>query len=177
MADYVIDLGFNTQSTPSFPSTAVAADDGIAITSGGAISSLSGVLIGSIVDLVNCNAYCNVNVMGRGFGSGPLVVGIQTSPGTPSGDFTDPTSGLPVLPRGINSGGFLILGSGPATDATLGIFGSGVSGQYLLSGFNAIAAFQRPHRYGRLFIGSVFFYGLGHAGFITNFKTTGSCAG
>lgn len=176
-ASYAVDLGKTTQHHLSFPSPAVAADGGIAITSGGAISSLSGVLIGDVIDLRDSDAYCNVMLMGRGFGSGPLLVGVQTATATTSGSFTDPTSGLPQFPDPFVSGGWLIIGSGPAADATLGVFGSGVSGQYLLSGFATFAAFQRPHRYARIIIGSGFYDGLLYAGFVSQLRTVGSGGG
>ena len=176
-ANLVVDLGGTTQSIQSFPSTAQAADGGMAITSGGNISSLSGVLVGDVIDLNNADTFCNVYVGGRSLGSGPLLVGVQTSDSTASGTFTDPTSGLSQLPTSFASGGFLIIASGPATDATLGIFSSGVSGAYALSGFLAFAAFQRPHRYARLFVGSGFYDGPLQAGFVSQFRTTGSGGG
>lgn len=156
----------------SFPTPAVAANDGLAITSGGAMSSLSGVLVGGIVDMRDSNTYCNLIVAGRGFGSGPLTVGVQTSQDTTSGNFTDPTSGLPQFPDPFVSGGFVIIGSGPG--ALPGIFGSGYSGSLILSGFVEFAAFQRPHRYARVIIGSGFFDGIVVAGFVSQSRTTGS---
>ena len=176
-ASLAVDLGKTTQHLLSFPSPAVAADGGIAITSGGAMSSLSGVLIGDIVDMRDSDTYCNLLVLGRGFGSGPLLVGVQTSPDTTSGNFTDPTSGLPQFPDPFQSGGWLIIGSGPATDSRLGVFGSGVSGNYILSGFATFAAFQRPDRYARVVIGSGFYDGLLYAGFVSQLRTTGSGGG
>lgn len=174
-ANLIVDLGGTVQSTPSLPSSAVAADGGIAITSGGCISSLSGVLIGDIVDLNNTNTFCQVYVAGKGFGSGPLMIGVQTSTSTASGTFTDPTSGLAQLPTSFQSGGYLVIGSG--LGGSPGIFGSGQSGSYLLSGFMAFAAFQRPGRYARLFVGSGFFDGTLQAGFVSQLRTTGSGGG
>lgn len=176
-ANLVVDIGNTCQLFLSLPSPAAAADAGIAITSGGCISSLSGVLIGDVADLRDSDTFCNVFVAGKGFGSGPLLIGVQTSDATTSGTFTDPTSGLAQLPTAFVSGGFLVIGSGAATDTFLGTFGSGVSGQVILSGFVAAAAFQRPHRYARLFVGSGFYDGTLMAGFITNLRTTGSGAG
>lgn len=176
-ASLLVDLGSTTQMAISLPSPAVAADGGLAITSGGCISSLSGVLIGDVIDLLNADTYCNVFVAGKGFGSGPLLVGVQTADATTSGSFTDPTSGLGQLPTAFASGGWLVIGSGPATDAFLGIFGSGVSGQIIQSGFVAGAGFNRPHRYARLLVGSGFYDGTLMAGFITNKKITGSGGG
>jgi len=176
-ANLIVDLGNTAQMAPSFPSTAQAADGGMAITSGGNISSLSGVMVGDVVDMINSDTFCNVYVVGRSLGSGPLLVGVQTSDSTTSGTFTDPTSGLAQLPTNFASGGFLIIASGPATDATLGVFGSGVSGSYALSGFCAAGAFQRPHRYARLFVGSGFYDGPLQAGFISQYRTTGAGGG
>lgn len=176
-AGLVLDLGNTAQLAVSFPSTAVAADGGLAITSGGCISALSGVLVGDVVDLLPANAYCNLWVAGRSFGSGPLLIGVQTSDSTTSGTFTDPTSGLASLPGAFSSGGWLILGSGPATSTLLGTLGSGVSGQYLESGFMVAQAFQRTGRYARVVVGSGFYDGPLQAGFISALKTTGSGGG
>lgn len=175
-ANLVVDLANTTQSFRSFP-TYGAGTGSVLVTSGGAVSSLSGILVGGVWDGINCNTLTNVYVDGRGFGSGPLLIGIQTSDSTASGTFTDPTSGLAALPVNVNSGGFLIIGSGPATDATLGIWSSGQSGSYLLSGFLAFGAFQRPHRYARLFVASGFYDGNLAAGFISQLKVTGSGGG
>jgi hypothetical protein len=177
-ASLLVDL-FNTcQLSPSLPSFAVAADAPIPATSGGFVSSLSGVMPGDIVDLLNANTVCNVYVVGKAIGSGPLIIGVQTSDSTTSGSFTDPTSGLPQLPGSFSSGGQLIIGSGDWSSSWGGIFGSGVSGQVVLSGFFAASIFQRPHRYARLLVMSGFMDVVSmQAGFISQLKTTGSGGG
>ena len=172
-ANLVVDLGPTTLSLPSLPGA-----NGMAITSGGTISSLSGALIGDVVDLLQANTFCNVYVAGRSLGSGPLIVGVQCSPTDASGSFTDPTSGLAQIPPPFVSGGRLVIGSGPATAANLGIFGSGVSGQMVLSGFHAFAAFQRPARYARLVTAAGFMDVTAfQAGFVSQLKTVGSGGG
>lgn len=176
----IVDLYNATMALPSLPSTAVAADGPIAISSGGVISSLSGVMIGDIIDLVNANAATQVFVAGRSLGSGPLMIGVQTSDATTSGSFTDPTSGLAALPSVFQSGGYLVIGSGGWTGATDpgGIYGSGMSGSMALSGFLAFGGFQRPHRYARLFLGSGFMdWAACQAGFVAQLKTQGSGPG
>ena len=176
-ANIVVDLYNTVQMVQSFPSTAQAADGGVAITSGGSISSLSGVMIGDGVDMRDSDTNTQLFVGGLSYGSGPLIIGVQTAPSATSGDFTDPTSGLATFPGAFRSGGFLIIGSGPASDTRLGIFGSGQSGFFVRSGFFAASHFQRPHRYARIIHGSGFFEGTLHAGFIGSLKTTGSGGG
>lgn len=178
-ANLVIDIGGSCVTQLSLPAAGVAADYGLAVTSGGAISSLSGVLVGDTIDLLHADAACNVFACGRGFGSGPLLIGIQTADVTTSGSFTDPTSGLAAAdrPRGVSSGGFVIIGSGAATDVLLGVFGSGVSGQVIQSGFAAFVRFERPHRYARLIVGSGFYDGTLLAGFVSQARPVGSGGG
>lgn len=177
-ANLVVDLFNNVHSQPSLPSTAVAGKGGIAVTSGGCVSSLSGVLIGDIIDLGDANTVCNVYVAGKPIGSGPLIIGVQCSDSTASGTFTDPTSGLAQLPGKFASGGFLILGSGAWTDGFVGIFGSGVSGNIFLSGVMTGSYFQRPQQFARLFLASGFADVAGfQAGFITQLRTVGSGGG
>lgn len=179
-ANLAVDLGKTCLARPSFPSAAVAADGGIAISSGGVVSSLSGVMIGDIVDLRDADTYCNVWAAGRTLGSGPLLLQVQDSNATTSGSFTDPTSGLTQFPTPFVSGGILVIGSGAwaAAGDVGGIFGSGVSGQNTLSGFFAIAAFQRVGRYARVNMLSGFMdWANCQAGFISQFRTTGSGAG
>jgi hypothetical protein len=177
-ANLVVDLFNNVHSQPSVPSATVAADGAIAISSGGVISSLSGVLVGDPIDLGDANTVCNVYVAGRPLGSGPLIIGVQTSDSTASGTFTDPTSGLAQMPGKFASGGQLILGSGAWTDAAGGIWGSGVSGQAFLSGIMTGSYFQRPHQYARLLVMSGFADVAGfQAGFITQLRTVGSGGG
>ena len=175
-ANLVVDLGPGVvRFHRSFPAIATAADGGLAVTSGGAISSLSGVMIGEVVDLLDADTHCNLWAAGQAFGSGPLLIGVQTSDTTTSGDFTDPMSGLAAdsnIPAPWVSGGFIIVGSGPGTN--LGIFGSGVSGSIVLSGWAAAAGFQRPHRYVRAIALSGFLLDGGFtAGFMGQLKSTG----
>ena len=105
---------------------------------------------------------------------------MQTAAATTSGSFTDPTSGLPVFPTPFVSGGLLVIGSGAwaAAGDVGGIFGSGVSGQNVLSGFFAAAAFQRPHRYARVNTLAGFMdWCTPQAGFIGQRPTVGSGQG
>ena len=134
-------------------------------------------MVGDSVDLINADTFCNLFVQGKGFGSGPLRVGVQTSDSDTSGTYTDPTSGLPQFPTNFVSGGFVIIGSGNTTDTFLGIFGSGVSGQIIQSGFAASAAFVRVGRFARVIVGSGFYDGTLTAGFISYLKTTNPTAG
>lgn len=143
----------------------------------GILSGETAVRIGDIVDMLSADTNTQLFVVGRSTGSGPLLVGVQTSPDTTSGNFTNPISGLSQFPGAFRSGGYLIIGSGPATDTRLGIFGSGVSGQIIQSGFVAASHFQRPHRYARVIIGSGLYDGYLQAGFIGNLRTTGSGGG
>ena len=178
-AGLVVDLGNTALFAVSWPSTGVAADDAILITSGGAMSSLSGVLIGAVVDLLQADTYCNLWAAGKGFGSGPLLLQVQTADAVTSGSFTDPTSGLAAgdRPGAFLSGTILVIGSGPATDATLGILGSGYSGSFLLSGWAVGQGFVRVGRYARVNVLSGFYDGTLVAGFLSQLKTTGSGGG
>lgn len=131
--------------------------------------------MGSIVDLTQCNAMCNLYVAGRALGSGPLVVGVQCSDSTTSGSFTDPTSGLSQLPTWFSSGGFIIIGSGPDP---AGVRGSGVSGSMIQSGFLALAGFQRTGQFARVIVASGFMdVTCPQAGFMSQLRTTGSGGG
>ncbi len=174
-ATTVVDLGPAVHFSRSLPDPAGGADVGMAITSGGCVSALSGVQVGSVIDLLHANTFCNVWVQGQSLGSGPLLIGVQTSDTTTSGSFTDPTSGLARLPAPFVSGGWLVIGSGTGTN--VGIFSSGVSGSIVQSGFACAAGFIRPHRYARLITGSGFYDGPLGAGFISELKTKGSGGG
>jgi hypothetical protein len=139
--------------------------------------------VGSIADLLHANTHTQVWVAGGAL-SGPLPVFIQTSDVTTSGDFTDPTSGLPVANFPLY--GFVV--SGGIFYANSGLWGSGNSspqgllnsGPLLCSGGIVFASFQRPHRYARLIItsgnASIGAF-IGMAGFIGSKKTTGSGGG
>lgn len=176
-ADLLVDLFSHSLAYPSLPSPSQGADAGLAITSGGCVSSLSGVQIGDSIDLNDVNHFTNVYVEGRSFGSGPLLIGVQDSPDSTSGNFTDPTSGLAQFPTWFRSGGWLIIGSGPATATNLGIAGSGLSGQIIQSGFMTFGAFQRKGRWARLVLGSGFYDGTLRAGFIAQRRVIGSGTG
>lgn len=138
----------------------------------------SGVIIGQIVDLLNANTFCNIFVAG-GPSSGLFQVNVQTSDGTTSGSFTDPTSGLAQMPTAFQSGGRLWVNSGlwPATD--LFNLGAHISGAPMFaSGGVLFAAFQRPHRYARVNVvsGGTFIQPV-TAGFVSQAKVTSSGGG
>lgn len=173
-ANLVVDIGATCWSQPSLP-------DGLTgLSESGQFTGLSGVVIGGIVDLKDTDSYCNLYITGKSvLNSGILIVGVQTSDGTTSGSFTDPTSGLVAggnLPFRFASGGHIILCSGATTPAA-GLWGSAISGYNANSGFTAFAAFQRPHRYARLVFQSGFYIGTLTGGFVSQFHTTGSGGG
>lgn len=169
-AGLIVDLG----NTATMVTTIVA---NAFPTSGGA-NALSGAIIGDIADLHNANTFCNLLLAGNAvFTSGELRVGVQTSDGTTSGSFTDPTSGLAAasLPTSFVSGGILYLNSGGANG---GLFGALVSGQSIQSGFCVAAGFQRIGRYARaVMFGSGAYAGNLTAAFVTQSKITGSGGG
>ena len=138
----------------------------------------SGGIIGQTIDMLNADTFCNLVVAGTPlFTSGQLRIVVQTADVTTSGDFTDPTSGIPAgsLPTSFASGTMLWLNSGQAGS---GVLGGGVSGQNLQSGFMVGAGFQRPGRFVRANIVSGDFYaGTLTVGFISHRKTTGSGGG
>jgi len=165
----VVDLGATTLAYPSL-TAAPAVESGL-------FPGLSGVVVGGIVNLNNANTYCNVYVGGTpAVNSGLLIIRVQTSTGTTSGSFTDPTSGLTTFPTTFASGGRLILGSGSATGATA-LWGAVVSGQNMNSGFMAFGAFQRDKQYARLIFDAGSYLGSLQAGFISNLRTIGSGGG
>ena len=168
-ASLVVDLNATTIHFPSIIAT--GAGSGLAFPGSGSI-------IGQSVDLINANTFCNVYVGGQAVTnqSGQLRVAVQTAPADVSGQYTDPTSGLAVLPTWFSSGGILILNSG---GVGLGTLGAQTSGQSILSGFFECAAFQRPQRYARLITisGDLGYAGPLQAGFISNLKLTGSGGG
>ncbi len=164
-ANLLIDLGNTCQLAPSLYS-----GNGVS----GQVCGLSGVWVGEIVDLLNSDSFCNVYINGKAvYASGNLIIGVQTSDALTSGSFTDPTSGLSVMPTSFQSGGVVWVNSG----ATGGVLGPLQSGQAVMSGFMASAAFQRPGRYARLVFNSGFYIGSLQAGFISQLKTTGSGGG
>lgn len=167
-ASLTVDLGKTCISIPSVSTNQTS----------GLMVSVSGAIVGNIVDLRDGDTYCNVAIDGWVATSGQLRIAVQTSTGTTSGGFTDPTSGIPLLdlPTPFQSGGILWINSGGVFN---GIFGSGVSGENVASGFQAIAAFQRVGRYARAIVlsGETFNGILGSVTFITNRRTTGSGGG
>jgi hypothetical protein len=140
------------------------------------VGSGSNLIVGQIVDLLHANNNCNIFVAG-GFGSGVIEVQVQTSDALTSGSFSDPTSGLPVFPSNLVSGGKFFANSG--------ILASGVSlrsavasgAPLFASGGIDFGHFQRPHRYARLIWNSGVFPNYAVAGFISAKKTTGSGGG
>jgi hypothetical protein len=165
-ANLVVDIGGTCQFQPSLQS-----GNGIS----GQVCGLSGVVVGLSVDLLHADTFCNIWVAGQPvLGSGNLVIGVQNSDTDTSGNYTDPTSGLPQLPTYFASGGNLWINSG----STGGILNSGaVSGFSFNSGFIQFAAFQRTGRYARLLFNSGFYIGSLQAGFVSQYKTTGSGGG
>lgn len=147
-----------------------------------AVTSGTDTTIGGIVDLLNANTWCNVFVTGRN--SGPLPIFIQTSPTTNSGDFTDPTSGLPAgyfpVNGAIVSGGIFWANSGLYASGNQSPAAVVDSAPLFCSGGTDYAAFQRPNRYARLVCtsGNASLAGVPfEAGFISQKKTTGSGGG
>jgi hypothetical protein len=169
-ANLIVDLGNTAQLGYTLPNN-------VAIGSGGIVDSrLSGISIGQSVDMLNSDTYCNLLVAGICNTSGPLVLQVQTSDSDTSGNYTDPTSGLASFPSSFTSGGLITLGGSGIVNP--GLFNSGfVSGQALLSGFAAAAAFIRNGRFARANVLSGFYQGPLTALFVSNLKTTGSGGG
>ena len=166
-ANLVVDIGNTCQSQQSVPTPAQ-------LSPSGQVCGLSGVQVGQTLDLIHADTFCNLYITGTAvLASGPLIVGVQTADSDVSGNYTDPTSGLAQLPTVFQSGGVVWLNSGSFG----GIYGSGTSGQFVQSGFAAYAGFQRVGRYARVLFNSGFFIGPVQAGFVTQFKTTGSGGG
>lgn len=163
-ATTVVDLGPVVQSTPSINAAS------------GGVWAASGATIGNVVDLINCNNYCNVSILGTAaFGSGQLRVQVQVSDGTTSGSFTDPTSGMVDFPTWMKSGGIFTLNSGGLLG---GLQNTAASGQYIASGFQVFGAFIRNGRYVRANVLSGDFYaGVLGVSFVSQRKVIGSGAG
>lgn len=169
-ASYLVDLGNTCLMDTSI---------GLGGPGSGIIYAASGAVIGDSVDLLQANTFCNVFFAGNAvFTSGLLRLQVQTCATDTSGSYTDPTSGLPVMPTSFSSGGLIWLNSGGTGGGLLGAF---VSGQAILSGFAGAAGFQRPtpqNRFARINVLSGDFYaGTLVAGFISQLKTTGSGGG
>ena len=142
------------------------------------LGSGSNLIIGRFVDLLNADTYCNVWVAG-GANSGIIEVRIQTSDGTTSGSFTDPTSGLPASarPTWLASGGVMFVNSGLHVSGNQSLSAPVVSMPIFASGGIQFGAFQRPHRYARLINNSGGFTAPILAGFVSQKCTTSSGGG
>lgn len=142
----------------------------VTVSPSGQLCGLSGTLVGDYIDLKDGNTNCNIWVAGDGaVNSGGPIIGVQTSPDTTSGNFTDPTSGyaLSDLPSWMSSGGLFRCHASGYPDSVANA----------QSGFIAFGHFVRPHRYARLnFVGGAY-VGPIQAGFITNKRTIGSGGG
>lgn len=167
-ANLVVDLGGTTLYAPSLHGPEAG-------NTSGQWCGLSGQAVGTSVDLINANTFCNVYVDAYPVNtSGNLLISVQVSDTDVSGLYSDPTSGVLQFPTSFVSGGVLWLNSG----STGGILSSGgASGTYFASGFTQLAGFQRTQRYARLLFNSGFFLGNLAAGFISQLKTTGSGGG
>lgn len=142
------------------------------------VGSGSNLIVGEIIDLQQCNSYCNVFVAGGvGGGSGAIEIRIQTSPTTASGSFTDPTSGLAQLPVNVVSGGIIFANSGLWASGNYSVTAPISGAPMFCSGGLFAGAFQRPDRYARLINNSGPYPGAITAGFISQKKTTGSGGG
>jgi len=144
----------------------------------GMFASLSGTVIGTTVDLINANTYCNLWVQGVGSVvlSGAIVLQIQQSDSTASGTFTDPTLGMLSgdLTSVVTSGGLVTLNA----NASGGVWGGFTSGQSYLSGFLGFAGFSRGGRYARVnFHANSTGIANINAGFIAQQKVVGSGGG
>jgi hypothetical protein len=147
---------------------------GSPVLSGAGVFPCSGAVIGQGIDLLHADTYCNLYVAGVS-ASGQLRAQVQCSDTDTSGSYTDPTSGLPQMPGAFSSGGILILNSGGTTG---GLLNGLVSGEALASGFFVAQGFIRTGRFARVnFLSGDFAAGAITAGFISQFKTTGSGGG
>lgn len=152
-ASLVIDLGQTCLLQPSIvPAAGVDS------------TPASGVIVGNIVDTKDANVFTNLVVAGGVSLSGTFRVAVQTSPDTLSGNFTDPTSGLSVMPTAFLSGGILLCNSGQSSG--------------FQSGLLQAAGFLSPDRYVRAISLSGDKYNAPFvAGFVKQLKQTGSGKG
>jgi hypothetical protein len=167
-ANYVVDLGNTTQQGMSLVDTPLL--------SGSILCAASGAVIGTGIDMLHSDSYCNV-VIGGVSASGQVRIQVQTSDTDVSGNYTDPTSGLAQLPGVFASGGLIWINSGGTGG---GAFGPFVSGNAIASGFQVATAFQRLGRYVRanmLNETSVQYAGALQVVFLSQLKTTGSGGG
>lgn len=132
MAGTLVDIGNIT-----LPSVSGAPNVSVAGVAGVGATPASGVIVGQNVDLLHANNFCNLTVMGGPSLSGQFRVLVQNSDSTASGTFTDPTSGLAVMPTRFLSGGVLVCNSGNAE---------------MRSGGLVFAGFVRTGRYARTII-------------------------
>lgn len=171
-ASLVIDLGNTAQMSVSI---------GLGGAGSGLIYPASGAVIGQSISLRNADTFCNLFAAGNAvFTSGQLRLQVQCSDTDTSGNFTDPTSGLPstAFPTSFQSGGILWLNSGGTGGSSGGLFGGFVSGQAIQSGWAVAGGFQRPFEFARVNVLSGDFYaGTLVAGFISQYRTTGSGGG
>lgn len=171
-ANLIVDLG-NT----ALQGVSISA---VPLLSGGALFPCSGALVGAGIDMNNADTFCNLEIQGTA-PSGQLRIAVQCADTDTSGSYTDPTSGLPVMPGPFSSGGVLFINSGGAGGGTIGqAFASGLSGftQAIASGFAVAAGFQRTGRFVRgVALSGDFFAGPGFVSFISQLRTTGSGGG
>lgn len=140
-------------------------------------AGLSGGQIGTSVDLINANGYCNVWVQGTGaLLSGRVRFQVQQSDQDVSGTYTDPTIGILSgdLTNVFTSGCIMTLNPNNSG----GVFSGFTSGQAFLSGFLAFGGFMRGARFVRLNIvsGDQAVMDLS-AGFISQAKMTNPTGG
>lgn len=147
-ANLVVDLRNTCKSVPSIN-----------------LTSLSGVIIGGIVDLKDENTHCQVLITHSVAQSGDLTVAIQESDTTLSGDFVAvEASGTAQWNNPWTSGGQIKVNSG---------------GVGLISGQIIFAGFERGKRYVRANVNSGLWFGTagGTIGFVSQKKITGSGGG
>ncbi len=167
-AGLVVDLGNSAQMDVSI--------QGLPVLSGALVAPCSGAVIGDGINMMNSDTYCNLFAAGF-MTSGQLRIQVQCADNDVSGQYTDPTSGLPsnAFPGAFQSGGILFLNSGGAGG---GVLGAGVSGQFVASGFAVAQGFQRTGTFVRAnLLSGDFGCGPLTIGFISNLKTTGSGGG
>lgn len=167
-ASLLVDLGNTCQQIQTIGATGAAVS--------GVIYAASGATIGQSCNMPYSDTYCNVQVNAvPTFASGQLRIQVQTAPADVSGQYTDPTSGLAVLPTWFSSGGILILNSGGILGGTIS---AQTSGDSFYSGACEAAAFQRPGQFARAnVLSGDFFTGSLIVNFISQWKTTGSGGG
>lgn len=143
------------------------------------VGSGSNLTVGEIIDLQNSDTVCNIYVAGAQGASGEIEVRIQTSDDTTSGNFTDPTSGIPAgsFPSVVLSGGRFITNSGLWVSGNQSESAPVNNAPLFCSGGIDFAFFQRPQRYARLILISGAFPNAITAGFVSNKRTTGSGGG